>query len=283
MAGSGWVTFLSDFGLDDATVGVCRGVIALSAPDVRVLDVCHQVAPQDIEHGAGILAAAVPYLPPAVHLALVDPFRTEAARAVAIQTASGSMLVAPDNGVTSLAWSALGGATAAYELTEPELWLQTPSRTFRSRDLFSPVAAHLAAGVPIERVGPPVPVGDLVTVSLRDPEVDDDHVHGEIRTVDHFGNLSLNVCRADLEAAGITLGDTVELRCTGRTLHVPFTVAYGDVPRGRVAVCEDSFRRITVAVNLGHAARTLRASRGDAVVISRVPVSAPAPVGRIGV
>lgn len=109
-------------------------------------------------------------------------------------------------------------------------------------------------------------------------------MHSEVVAVDHFGNLSLNVARSDLEAVGITLGDTVEVRMAGRTLRVPFTVSYGDVPPGRVAVCEDSLRRVMIAVNLGHAARTLRASRRDALVISRLarPAVGAAPP-RIGV
>jgi len=279
----GLITFLSDYGFDDAFVGVCKGVIARIAPAVGVLDVCHLVAPQAVEQGATILAAAVGYLPPAVHLALVDPFGSFIARGVAVQTASGSVVVAPDNGLTAQAWAALGGATAAYELTDPSLWLPNPSRTFRGRDVFAPVAAHLASGTPVSSVGPQVPVDSLVTLTVRAPTVDDDHVHGEVRTVDHFGNLSLNIRRSDLEAVGIGIGDQVELRCGGKTMLVSFTLTYGDVAPGRVTVCEDSFRSVTVAVNLGNAARTLRAGRGDAVVLARVPVPSPAPGGRIGI
>ncbi|GAC1326480.1 MAG: SAM-dependent chlorinase/fluorinase [Mycobacteriales bacterium] len=277
------ITFLSDYGLDDAFVGVCKGVIAGIAPGVQVLDVCHLVAPQAVEQGAAILAAAVGYLPTAVHLALVDPFGKKTARGVAVQTAAGSIVVAPDNGLTSQAWAALGGVVAAYELAEPSLWLPNPSRTFRGRDVFAPVAAHLASGTPVSSVGPQVEVDSLVSLVLREPTVDDDHVHGEVRTVDHFGNLALNVRRSDLEVAGIALGDRVELRCGGKTMQVPFTLTFGDVPPGRVTVCEDSFRSITVAVNLGNAARTLRAGRGDAVVLARVPVPAPVSAERIGI
>ena len=274
-AGS-WVSFLSDYGLEDAFVGVCKGVMGRIAPSVRVLDVCHHVIAQDIEHGAGTLAAAAPYLPAGVLLALVDPFSPVPVRGIAVQTAAGSICVGPDNGVTSSSWDALGGPVAAYELANPDLWLPTPSRTFRGRDVFSPVAAHLAVGTPIDRVGPEVALDSLTRLTPRLPEVNDDHVHGEVAAVDHFGNLTLNMRRADLEAAGITLGDTVELRCSGRELQVPFTLTYGQVPPGRVAVCEDSFRSITVAVNLGHAADVLRARRGDPIVINRVP-QGPAP------
>ena len=279
----GWITFLSDYGLDDAFVGVCHGVIARIAPDVRVIDVCHEIAPQDVEQGAMTLASAVEYLPVGVHLAIVDPGVGTKRRGVAVQTAQGSITVGPDNGVASTAWKTLGGAVAARCIDNDALWLPSPSKTFHGRDVFAPVAAHLALGRPFEDVGEEVDVDSLISVEMRRPTVDDDHVHGEIRAVDHFGNLSLNMQRGDLEAAGMNLGDTVELRMEGRTLQVPFTLTFGEVPPGRTAVCEDSYRHITIAVNLGHAAKTLRARRGDPVVISRVARQAAHPPERIGI
>ncbi|HVA60650.1 MAG TPA: SAM-dependent chlorinase/fluorinase [Mycobacteriales bacterium] len=261
---------MSDYGLDDVFVGVCKGVMGRIAPDVRILDICHLVAPQDVGQGATVFASAMSYLPTAVHLGLVDPRGATPTRGVAVRTADGSLLVGPDNGVLSLAWEVLGGPVAAYVLANDALWLDTPSDTFRGRDVFAPVAAHLASGTPVAEVGPSVTVDGLVRLRVRDAVVDDDHVHAEVRNVDHFGNLSLNVARSDLEAAGMSLGDSVELRCNGRSLTVPFTVTYGDVPPGRLALCEDAFRAVTLAVNLGHAGRTLRVGRGDPIVISRI-------------
>jgi S-adenosylmethionine hydrolase len=283
MPGLGWVTFLSDYGHDDAFVGVCHGVIARIAPDVRVIDVCHEIAPQDVEQGATTLVSAVGYLPIGVHLAIVDPGVGTSRRGVAVLTAHGSITVGPDNGVASLAWRELGGAVKAHCIDNTALWLPNPAKTFHGRDIFAPVAAHLASGMSLAEVGDEVELETLTTLALREPTVDDDHVHGEVRSVDHFGNLSLNVHRADLEAAGMNLGDTIELRLHGRTLQVPFTVTFGEVAPGRTTVCEDSYRRITVAVNLGHAERMLRAGRGDPVVISRVPRQAPVPQEPIGI
>jgi len=279
-----WLTFLSDFGYEDAFLGVCKGVIARTAPQVNILDVLHLVEPQDVEQGATVLASAVPYLPvPAVHLALVDPFRATPARAVAVRTADGSTFVGPDNGLTSQAWAVAGGAVSAYLLDDRDLWLPSPARTFRARDVFSPVAARLAAGLPVEAVGSPVPVADLERLTVRPPTVEDDHVHGEVVQVDHFGNLTLNLHRSDLEAAGIMLGDDVELRCSGKTLTVPFALTYGEVGRGRLAVCEDSFRTVTIAVNQGSAAITLRARRADPMVISRRRTPAPRRPGPVAI
>jgi S-adenosyl-L-methionine hydrolase (adenosine-forming) len=267
---SDWVTFLSDYGLDDHLVGVCKGVIARIAPHVRIIDVCHQVRPQDVALGGEMLAEAWPYLPAGVHLALVDPFASTHARGIAVRCADGSVVVAPDNGLASRAWDGAGGVLEAYEVADPRWWAPSPSRSFRGRDVFAPVAAHLASGVAIAEVGPRLDPDSLVRARVSEPRVHGDHVHGEIRMIDHFGNLALNLRRSDLEAAGIQLGDLVELRCGGRTFEVPFTLSFGDVAVGRTVVCEDSFRAITVAVNSGRADRTLRTSSGGPVVLGRV-------------
>jgi S-adenosylmethionine hydrolase len=130
-------------------------------------------------------------------------------------------------------------------------------------------------GRPLSDVGPSVDPGTLVRLKLRTATVDHDHVHAEIRAIDHFGNVALNLDRGDLEAAGIAIGDTVELRCNGRTLTVPFTISFGEVPTGRLSLCEDSFRAIQLAVNAGRANQELRVTRGDAIVIARIPQHQP--------
>jgi S-adenosylmethionine hydrolase len=266
-----WLTFTSDYGLDDVFVGVCKGVIAQIAPHVRIIDVTHQINPQDVDQGATSLAAAIGYLPVAVNLALVDPMQVGASRGVVVETGDGSVLVGPDNGLLSHAWDERGGVRRAFEIVNPGLWRDSVHKTFRGRDMFAPVAAHLACGSDVTEVGPAIEPESLVVLPARGVVVDDDHVHAEVSLVDHFGNVSLNVDRSDLEAAGIIFGDLVELRCGGRTLEVPFTATYGDVPRGRLTLCEDSFRAVMLAVNAGHASRELRVSRGEPVVIARVP------------
>lgn len=281
MSSESWVTFLSDYGFDDHFVGVCKGMIARTAPEAKIIDICHQVTPQNVAIGASILAEALPYLPDGVHLALVDPYRSASARALAVRCRDGSVIVCPDNGVSSLAWPVAGGVAEVRELTNTALWHPTPARSFRGRDVFAPVAAHLAHGVDFAEVGDPVDLDTLVALSPQPPHVHGDHVHGTVRMVDHFGNLSLNVRRSDMEAAGIALGDPVELRCSGREIQVPFSLHFGDVGPGRTVVCEDSFRAITVVVNMGRADRVLKVGPGDPVVLSRVhlaPLVAAGPV-----
>jgi len=269
-AGYDWVTFLSDYGHDDVFVGVCKGVVAQIAPHVRIIDVCHLITPQDVEQGATQFAGAMPYLPVGIHLAVVDPQAVHA-RGVVVRTGDGSLLVGPDNGLLSLAWDARGGVEEVVEVANRDLWLTDVHATFRGRDIYAPVAGHLAAGRSLSDVGPAVDAAALARIAVHEPVVDDDHVHAEIRAVDHFGNASLNIARSDLEAAGITLGDVVEVRCNGRTLSVPFTPTFGEVAPGRLTLCEDSFHAVQLAVNAGRASHELRINRGDPIVIARVP------------
>lgn len=281
---SSWISFMSDYGADGTCVGICHGVIARHAPEARVLDLCHSIAPQDIGQAAVTLVGAVGYLPLGIHLVVVEQLDADGyTRGVVVRTADGSMFVAPDNGVTSLGWEALGGVEAAYEISNRELWLPLPTAVFRGRDVYAPVAARLAAGLAPADVGPRLDAGELVRVEPRTCSVDDDHVHAEVVSVDHFGNLSLNVTRVELEAAGILLGDRVEVRAQGRTLTMPFAHTYGEVAPGGITVCEDSLRQVMIAVNCGRAADVMRLRRQDAVVIAQVPRdSARRPLEAVG-
>ena len=264
-----FLTFTSDYGLEDEFVGVCHGVIKRAAPDVEILDISHAIPPQDLRAGAQVLAQAVGYMPPAVHLAIVDPGVGTRRRAVVIGTKHGPPLVGPDNGLLSLAAQALGGAQQAHEIAREDLFLKPTSRTFAGRDIFAPVAARLALGMSPEEVGPAIPLEELVQLELPTSRVDDDHVHGHIVQADHFGNLQLNISREELESLGIMLGDPMELRVGGKAHAVHFCQTFAEVPAGKLAVLEDSYRRIAIAVNQGSAAKRLEAHRGDPVILAR--------------
>ncbi|MCM3885427.1 S-adenosyl-l-methionine hydroxide adenosyltransferase family protein [Frankia sp. R82] len=267
-----WINFLSDYGVDDACVGVCHGVIARHAPLARVLDLCHAIAPQDVGHAAITLADAVGYLPTGIHLVVVERLDADGyTRGIAVRAADGSVFVCPDNGVSSLAWDARGGIAEVREIANRELWLPLPTAVFRGRDVYAPVAARLAAGLDLARVGPRLDPVSLTQFRPRTCAVNDDHVHGEVVSIDHFGNLSLNMTRIDLEAAGILLGDPVEVRAGSRVMRLTFTHTYGEVPRGGVTICEDALRRVMIAVNCGRACDVLRLRREDAVVVGQLP------------
>ena len=264
-----FVTFTSDYGLEDEFVGVCHGVIKRFASEVQIIDISHALPPQDVRAGANVLAQAVSYMPPAVHLAIVDPGVGTRRRAVVIGTRAGPPLVGPDNGLLWLAAESLGGAIQAHEIARDDLLLTPVSRTFHGRDVFAPVAARLALGMPPEEVGPPLDVAELTRLELPVAKVDDDHVHGVVVQTDHFGNLQLNVHRQELEDVGVMLGDMLEMRVGGKAHAVQYCTTFSEVAAGRLAVLEDAYRRIAVVVNRGNAEKRLEAHRGDHVILAR--------------
>lgn len=265
-----FLTFLSDYGLEDEFVGVCRGVVKRFAPEVEILDIAHGIPPQDIAAGATVLAQAVPYMPPAVHLAVVDPGVGTQRRSVVIGTAAGPPLIGPDNGLLWAAALALGGATQAFEISNRDLFLNAPSRTFHGRDIFAPIAARLALGMSPEAVGPAVDVSSLVRLETKVAQVDDDHIHARIVQIDHFGNLQLNATRQELHAIGVLLGDDVEVRVGGRSFRPRYAQAFSEVGAGKLIVLEDSYKWMTLAANQASAMSLVEARRGDAVVLARV-------------
>src|SRR5207302_733107 len=142
------------------------------APEARVIDLTHSIPPQDVLRAALVLAAAVPFVPDsAVFLAVVDPGVGSRRRGIAVRTESGRLLAGPDNGVLSLAWSALGGASTAAQIASPDVVRSPVSATFHGRDVFAPAAAHLALGRPLERLGQPIDPGTLVSVAVPRPAV----------------------------------------------------------------------------------------------------------------
>ena len=268
MAGYDWITFTSDYGLEDHFVGVCHGVMARVAPGARVLDVSHAVGAQDVRQGARVLAEAVPYLPRAVHLAVVDPGVGTGRGTVAVE-AGGQVLVGPDNGLLVWAAEALGGPGRVVALENPAYRLEPVSRTFHGRDVFAPAAAHLAAGVDPGELGPELDPAGLVRLERPAARFDRDRVLASVVAVDHFGNLALDLRRHDLEGAGVAVGDTVAVRAGGRAHRATVAETFASVAAGELLLHEDSFGWLALAVNQGRAADRLGAGPGDRVEIAR--------------
>ena len=270
MAGYDWITFTSDYGLEDNFVGVCHGVMARVAPEARVLDVSHAVGAQDVRQGALVLAQAVPYLPRAVHLAVVDPGVGTGRGMVAVE-AGGQVLVGPDNGLLVWAAEALGGVGRVVALQDPAYRLEPVSRTFHGRDVFAPAAAHVAAGVDPGKLGPELDPGGLVRLEREAARVEEGRALAGVVAVDHFGNLALGLGRQELERAGVGTGDAVEVRAGGRAHRAVVAETFASVAPGELVVHEDSFGSLAVAVNQGRAADRLGAGAGDQVEIVRAP------------
>jgi S-adenosyl-L-methionine hydrolase (adenosine-forming) len=203
-----------------------------------------------------------------VHVAVVDPGVGTARRAVGIAVAAGSVFVGPDNGLLSWAVEAAGGPTGAVSLTNRALWLDTVTATFHGRDIFMPVAAHLAAGAPLAEAGDEVDVASLVTLPAPESRVFDGGAEAEVVTVDRFGNVQLSVSGTDAARAGIIPGAMVTLAWDSREITVAFGTAFGVVAPGELVCYTDSAGFVSVAVNGDSAARRLGLRPGRRIALT---------------
>jgi S-adenosyl-L-methionine hydrolase (adenosine-forming) len=258
-----FITFLSDFGLRDDFVGTCRGVIARIAPEASIIDITHGIEPQAVLQGALVLANTIPYMPEGVHLAVVDPGVGSDRRALALRDASGRVYVGPDNGLLVPAAEKLGGVAAAWELTNPQYMLDRISRTFHGRDVFSPVAAHVAVGVDPAELGPDVDPETLVRLELPEPEISGTRIGATVLYVDRYGNVQLNLSRADVERAGIVPGLRVELDLGVDRYYATAARAFADARAGDIILYEDAYENVAVAITGGNAAEMFAIRAGQ--------------------
>jgi S-adenosyl-L-methionine hydrolase (adenosine-forming) len=250
------ITLTTDFGLRDPFVGIMKGVLLSICPSARLVDLTHEIAPQDVLAGSLALEAAIPFFPPGtVHLAVVDPGVGSARRAIGVR-AGGAYLVGPDNGLFSFALE--GAGWTAVSLTAPQYRLAEVSRTFHGRDVFAPAAAYLAAGVPLERLGPAVSDPER----LRRPgcRLMAGELVGEVLDADRFGNLITSIPAARLAE----IPGPIEVEVGGYRVRGPVD-AYAAVREGEPAVILGSTGRLEIFVRAGRAVDRLGAGRGTAV------------------
>lgn len=260
------ISFLTDFG--DTAPATCRGVIWSISPDARINDLQHGGHQFSIRDGAFLLWSSVPYQPVGVHLAVVDPGVGTRRRAIALQSARGDRFVGPDNGLLLPAAERLGGIVAAHVLENPALWRPEVSSTFHGRDIFSPVAAHLANGTPIEEVGPAVAVDDLVPLSFPEPTHADGGLDTSVLYIDAFGNCRLAGLAADLERLRGSLqpGDRFVVRIGNADTELPWATTFGAVQLGEAILYDDAdYAGLAMGVNQGSAAQRFGLSHDDPV------------------
>ncbi|HLI31972.1 MAG TPA: SAM-dependent chlorinase/fluorinase [Solirubrobacteraceae bacterium] len=267
-----FVTFLSDYGLQDEYVGVCHGVILRRAPQAQIIDITHSIPRHEIAAGALLLAAALPYTPAAVHLAVVDPgVGASARRAVAIacrprQGGETHHLVGPDNGLLPAAARRLGEITEVVEISDSPVRLQPTSATFHGRDIFAPVAGALAAGTPLRALGEPLAARSLVELpSAAGAPARKDALPATVVHVDAFGNLTLDLAPQALLAAGCKPGAELQIeplpapgeRAQRPPLRARLGSTFSDVPPGAAVLHTDSRNLLALAINCGSAAQAL--------------------------
>jgi S-adenosylmethionine hydrolase len=256
------LTLLTDYGHADEFVGVCHAVARrILPPDVPIVDLSHGVPRHDVRHGALTLRNALPYAPMGVHVAVVDPQVGTERRAVAVRCDDGRVLVGPDNGLLSLAWERSGGAVEAIDVSRSQHRLEPLSATFHGRDLFVPVAAHLAAGAELRDAGEPLAVEELEVLSLPQPQLEDGVALAHALLVDGYGNVGLDLTHEHMLATGLTIGTRADVACGDRTAVAIVVQTFADVPAGEMLVYEDAWGAVALAVNRGDAAAALGVAR----------------------
>jgi S-adenosyl-L-methionine hydrolase (adenosine-forming) len=261
------ITLTTDFGLTDGFVGVMKGVILSINPEALCLDITHNIARQDIQQGAFLLANSVPYFPAAaIHVCVVDPGVGSTRRPIAVQVAE-AIFVGPDNGVLSLAIEAQRSRAPdakplAFHLNNPRYWLPRISTTFHGRDIFSPCAAHLSLGVPLEEMG--APVDDWTSLTPSKPiRRKDGSLLGHVIYIDRYGNIVSDISEEALREFGTR---DLKVEIAGREIH-GLVRAYSDVEPEEFAALIGSPWKLEIAQREASAAEALGVCVGDEVVV----------------
>jgi hypothetical protein len=247
-----FISFLTDFG-PDGPAAVCRGVMLSIATDAQIVDIAHSIRKFAIRDGALLLAGALHYFPVGVAVGVVDPGVGTERRPIAIRTERGDVLVGPDNGLFRPAAETLGGIAEARILENRDLWLGPMSSTFHGRDIFSPVAAHLATGTPFEGVGPVIATDDLVPLTLPTATAHDGWLETGIVYIDSFGNARLAGRPDDLAAAIGPLEPgrplVVELGDGAERVRLTWQRTFGQLAVGAPLLYQDSSGTISLSDN----------------------------------
>jgi S-adenosylmethionine hydrolase len=252
------IVFMTDFGVVDDSVAICKGVMYSIAPDLRIVDLTHQVTPFSILDGARFLYGATPYYPAGtVFVVVVDPGVGSMRKAVVVKSKRGHYFVLPDNGLITLV-AERDGLEGARQITNPSWMIGAAlSSTFHGRDIFSPAGAHLARGENWTEVGQELDVKELVRLGVAQVKLDEHGLTGEIIATDGpFGNLVTNISAEDFLKLGYFLGQKVEVTIGAREMTLPFVRTFSDVPLKKPLLYIDSRGRLGLAVNQGSFAAT---------------------------
>ena len=262
------VTFLSDYGLADEFVGVCKSVMLSLVPDLRIVDLTHEIPPHDVRAGSLTLVRAAQYLPDdGIVLAVVDPGVGTDRRLLAVEVEHG-VLLGPDNGLLAPAVAILGGARTVVSLTNREVWLPAPGPTFAGRDILAPAAGQIAGGVPVTELGDVVDAAGLVPGLVSLPQDGQDGaIAGEVWWVDRFGNCQLNVDPDELVTQGGAPGGPVEVRFRDEHRRARWVTTYADAKPSELVLLVDSYGLLSIALDRTSAAEALGLRAGAAVTV----------------
>ncbi|MGB6978410.1 MAG: SAM-dependent chlorinase/fluorinase [Candidatus Acidiferrales bacterium] len=263
------IVFMTDFGTANDAVAICKAVIVGIVPNVRIMDITHQVTPYSIEEGARFLSGVTPYYPPGtVFLVVVDPGVGTSRKAIIAKTKKGQYFVLPDNGLITPVVDR-DGLEGVREITNTA-WMigDKVSSTFHGRDIFSPAAAHLAAGEDWTLAGPEVK--ELVRLSAKTATVDTKGITGEVIALDDpFGSLITDIPGEDFKTLGYSLGEKISVKLDGKPVVIPYQKTFMEVPVGQSLLYIDSRGRVGLAVNQGDYSRVYKITPPVSIFIPR--------------
>lgn len=263
------IVFMTDFGTANDAVAICKAVILGIAPDAHIMDITHQVTPYSIEEGSRFLEAVTPFYPAGtVFLVVVDPGVGTSRKAVVVKSKKGQYFVLPDNGLVTPVLDR-DGLDSAREITNPDWMIQAPiSSTFHGRDIFSPVAAHLAAGGDSSLVGPEL--RQLVRLSPKTSVTIEKGIQGDVIGIDDpFGSLITDISGQEFKKLGYRLGDKVFVEINKKSLAVPYVKTFMEVAVGDPLLYIDSRGRVGIAINQGSYARKFSIAPPTTIFIPR--------------
>lgn len=254
------IAFMTDFGVVDDSVAICKGVMLQIEPNARIIDISHDVTPYSVLDGARFLAGTTPYYPTGtVFVVVIDPGVGSKRKAIVAKSKRGQYFVLPNNGLITLVQDQ-DGLESIREITNTNLMIgQTLSSTFHGRDIFSPVAAHLAHGEDWTKVGPVIDFSELVKLNISAAKLDEKGLTGEVIALDgQYGNLITNIDSQDFYKLGYKLGEKLTLTIGQQSFTIPFVKTFSDVPANSPLLYIDSRGHLALAINLGNFSQTYK-------------------------
>ena len=261
------ISLSSDFGVGNKGIAVMEAVALSICPDAKIFQLTHGIPFFGISQGARVLEA-VAYLPIGCHVMVVDHGVGTERKGIVIETGRGDYLIGPDNGVLLPATNFLGGFKRAFELKNDKYYRKPVSPVFHGRDVFTPAAAHLCAGVKVEEFGPELNEKDLVKAPYSEAKVEGNKIIAQIIDVNNFGSPFLNVRQEEMHRL-FKVGDIIKAEVNGKKFDLPYRRTYGDVKIGNVLLVDDDFGRLEVAVNMGFFTDKFKVKVGDKISLMK--------------
>ncbi|MBK7995041.1 MAG: SAM-dependent chlorinase/fluorinase [Blastocatellia bacterium] len=264
------ILFMSDFGVIDDSVAICKGVMLSIEPKLKIIDISHQVTPYSILDGARFLAGTTAYYPPATVFAVViDPGVGSERKAIVAKSKRGQYFVLPNNGLLTLV-EQQDGLEAVREITNTKLMIgQALSSTFHGRDIFSPVAAHIAKGENWAKVGPILPINELVKLNISAAQIDEKGLSAEVIGLDGpYGNLVTNVDAEVFYKLGYKISEKINIKIGEQNISLPFVKTFSDVAVNQPLLYIDSRGHLALAINQNNFAQVYKVQPPVKIYIS---------------